>query len=151
MKAQDYTKTIRAKTSARKATQAIDDVGAWWSTSFEGSAERAGDTFGVRFGETFVDFEVTEHSASKIVWHVTRSRLPWLEDKTEWTGTDVIFEISTDGDEAIVQMTHKGLLPTVECFDNCEQGWNFYIGKSLPRLLASGAGLPDSRRAANAD
>ncbi|MCP6770020.1 hypothetical protein NL529_34745, partial [Klebsiella pneumoniae] len=76
------------------------------------------------------DFEVTEHTPSRIVWHVTRSLLPWIEDTTEWTGTNVIFEITAAGDETRVQMTHDGLMPGVECYENCERGWNFYVGKS---------------------
>jgi hypothetical protein len=146
MTSRDYATTFRARTSATKAVAAIDDVGAWWSSSFKGSAQKAGDAFGVRFGETFVDFEVVEHTESKIVWHVTRSLLPWLKDATEWTGTDVVFEVTSDGDETLVQMTHKGLVPTVECYENCERGWNFYVGKSLLQLLTKGEGVPDGRK-----
>jgi hypothetical protein len=145
MKQQDYTKTIRSKASPRETTKQIDRVGAWWTASFTGSAQKVGDTFGVRFGETFVNFQVVEHTDRRIVWQVTDSLLPWLKDRTEWTGTHVVWEITVVGDETTVQMTHEGLVPQVECYENCEKGWNFYVGESLRKLLAEGAGMPDGK------
>jgi hypothetical protein len=150
MKTQDYTRTFQARASVQATLDAIDLVGAWWTTSFEGSAKNRNDTFHVHFGDTFVDFRVVEHTSSRIVWHVTNSRLAWLENANEWTGTDVIWDLTAAGDETRVQMTHRGLLPDVECFENCEKGWNFYVGRSLPRLLSEGQGLPDGRKAEHA-
>ncbi len=49
MRPQDYTTTIRATVSTKKVIDAIDDVGAWWTTSFKGAAKKVGDKFGVRF------------------------------------------------------------------------------------------------------
>ncbi len=145
MSTHDYTTTIHASTSAKNAMEAIDRVGAWWTKSFEGAAEHVGDTFNVRFGDTFVAFEVVAHTDDEIVWHVTDSLLPWLRDKTEWTGTDVVWRVAVEGRETSVQMTHRGLTPTVECYANCERGWDFYVGKSLRKLLVEGEGLPDGR------
>ncbi len=88
MSAQDYTTVIHTSTSAKEAVARIEQVGAWWTTSFQGTADRVGDTFDVRFGDTFVTFEVVEHAENRIVWHVKDSVLPWLRDKSEWTGTN---------------------------------------------------------------
>jgi len=145
MNQQDYTTTIQSRASVRDTIEAIDRVGAWWTTSFQGAAQKPGDTFNVRFGETFVNFTIVEHTATRIVWHVTESRLPWLKDETEWTGTDVIWDVAVAGGETQVQMTHKGLVPQVECFENCKKGWNVYVGESLRKLLAEGQGSPDGK------
>jgi hypothetical protein len=150
MNQQDYTTTIQSPASAKETIEAIDRVGAWWTSSFKGAAQKIGDTFNVRFGETSVTFQVVEHTATRIVWHVTDSLLPWLKDKTEWTGTDVVWEIAIDGDKTKVQMTHKGLLPKVECYEGCEKGWNFYVRESLRKLLVDGEGLPDGKPRAQA-
>jgi hypothetical protein len=40
--------------------------------------------------------------------------------------------------------THIGLTPQVECFDQCEKGWDYFIGESLYKLITEGAGLPDT-------
>ncbi len=146
MNTQDYTATIHASASAKDAVEAIDQVGAWWTSSFDGAAKRVGDTFNVRFGDTFVAFEVVEHTEERVVWHVTDSLLPWLRDKTEWTGTDVVWRVAAEGSATRVEMTHRGLVPTVECYANCERGWDFYVRESLRKLLVEGKGLPDGRK-----
>jgi hypothetical protein len=145
MKTQDYTTTIQVSTSTKNTIEAIDRVNAWWTASFEGSAHRPGDTFTVRFGDTFVVFEVAQHAEDRIVWHVKESLLPWLRDKSEWTDTDVVWQLTARGGETMVQMTHEGLVPSVECYSTCERGWDFYVGKSLRQLLTEGAGLPDAK------
>lgn len=150
MNDRDYAKSIQVSVSPKKALEAIDDVAAWWTKSFNGAARRVGDTFNVHFGDTSVDFEVVEHSDERIVWHVTRSHLPWLKDKTEWTGTDVVFQLTPDERDTTVHMMHRGLLPTVECYANCQRGWDFYVGRSLHKLLVEGTGLPDGRVGENA-
>jgi hypothetical protein len=41
-------------------------------------------------------------------------------------------------------MTHIGLVPGVECYEDCKKGWNFYVGESLFRWMTEGKGLPGS-------
>jgi hypothetical protein len=45
--------------------------------------------------------------------------LNFTEDETEWTGTDITFDISALGDKTEVRFTHVGLVPEFKCFDNC--------------------------------
>ncbi len=147
MTKQDYRLSISAPVSALDAYNKIACVSEWWAKDFEGSARNFGDVFTVRFGEgfggTFVDFKITEAvPGSKVVWHVTNCYLPWLKDKTEWNGTDVVFEVSASQSETTVTMTHEGLVPEVECFDSCIQGWNRYFGQSFRQFLTDGHGMP---------
>jgi len=144
---QDYRLSISAPVSASDAYNKIARVSEWWAKGFEGSARNSGDVFTVRFGETFVDFQVTEAVPdSKVVWHVTNSYLPWLQDKTEWNDTDVVFEVSASHGETTVTLTHEGLVPEVECFEGCVQGWNRYFGESLRQFLIDGCGMPNTVR-----
>lgn len=143
MTKQDYRISISALVSASEAYDKISRVSEWWATDFEGSARNFGDLFTVRFGETYVDFKITEAvPGSKVVWHVTNCYLPWLKDKTEWNGTSVVFEVSTRESETTVTMTHEGLVPEVECFEACEQGWNHHFGESMKQFLTDGHGMP---------
>ena len=144
---QDYRLSVSAPVSASDAYNKIARVSEWWAKDFDGSARNLGDTFTVRFGaafgETFVDFKITEAvPGSKVVWHVTNSYLPWLQDKTEWNDTDVVFKVSASQSETTVTMTHEGLVPEVECFDSCVQGWNQYFGQSFRQFLIDGYGIP---------
>lgn len=148
----DYNCTIRAAISAKDAFDKIARVSEWWAKAFEGSARNRGDIFTVRFGgnasaqhggQTFVDFVISEVVPdSKIVWQVTNCYLPWLENKTEWTGTRVVWELSTSNGTTTVHMTHHGLNPTVECYGACEKGWNGHIQKGLLQFLEGGSGMP---------
>jgi len=143
MNQQNYQCSIAADFTPAEAFEAISRVNNWWAKNFEGSAEKLNDVFTVRFGETFVTFQVTECiPGEKVAWLVTDCYLPWLNDKTEWNGTTVMFEISPLGDETQVTMTHIGLTPEVECFDACEAGWNEHFGESLLKLLTEHAGVP---------
>ena len=143
MKTEDFNCRITANVRAEQAMQAISHVQLWWAKDFAGSAEKAGDVFKVKFGETFVDFKITEFVRdARIVWTVTDCYLPWQNDKTEWTGTNVIFEIATNGGESTINFTHQGLVPEVECYEMCIKGWTGYVTGSLLNLLTTGVGQP---------
>lgn len=139
----DYTCSIQAPVSANEAYDKIAHVSEWWAKNFEGSARKLGDTFTVRFGETFVNFKISEAVPdSKIVWEVANCSLPWLQDKTEWNGTSVAWEISPSNGTTTVTITHRGLVPGAECYSVCEKGWNGHVQKSLLQFLNGGKGMP---------
>lgn len=138
----DYKKAFKSNATAKDAYNAIANVSDWWTSSFKGSAKNLNDSFGVTFGKTRVDFKVIEAVPySKLVWDVTDCYLDWLNNKTEWTGTKIVWNISEEKNATSVEMTHVGLVPGIECFKDCEAGWNQYVGESLPSLLAEGKGL----------
>jgi hypothetical protein len=144
MTQKDYTATISAKITAKEAIDRISRVPDWWTKGFTGVSEKAGDTFTVRFGETFVDFRVTEVIPEKcIVWQVTDCNLYFVPHKKEWNSTRVVWDVSSDKGLTSVRMTHVGLVPEHQCYENCEKGWNFYVTESLRKLLTENKGLPD--------
>ena len=143
MKKENYSCSLTANTTASQATKGISNVCGWWAKNFEGSAQKAGDIFTVRFGETFVTFTVAELiPGKKIVWHVKDCFLHWQNDKTEWTGTDVVFDIAEKNNATQINFTHIGLVPEVECYQTCIKGWHQYVKESLPKLLMEHKGLP---------
>lgn len=144
MEQQNYQSSIAADFTPGEAFDSINQVNEWWAKNIEGSTKKLNDVFTVNFsGGTYVTFKVTESEpAEKVAWHVTDCYLPWLKDKTEWTGTTVVFEISALGDKTQVTMTHVGLVPEVECYAGCEAGWNKHFKGSLFKLLTEQAGIP---------
>ena len=69
--------------------------------------------------------------------------LHWLKDKKECKGTDVLWEIVPMKGATEILMTHIGLKPGIECFEDCTVGWNHYVKESLFKLLNEGKGVPD--------
>jgi len=140
----DYHSSIRANIPARQAFENINKVSAWWAKNFEGRAQALNDVFTVTFGTTFVTFRITEMVPDKwIVWQVEDCHLPWLKDKKEWNHTRVVWEItSSKNNSTQIDMTHVGLVPGIECYAQCEKGWDRHIKESLFKLLTEQKGLP---------
>jgi hypothetical protein len=131
--------------SAELAYAAISNVKGWWIRETEGPTSALGDSFTVNFNKegAFVRFTVTEAKpGSRYVWHVEDCFLPWFADKTEWNGTDVIFDIAATKGGSSVAMMHRGLTPEVECYTMCNAGWEGHVMKSLYKLISEGAGTP---------
>jgi len=140
---QSYHNTIVVNSSIEEVFEKISNVSAWWAQNFEGSAKNLGDIFTIRFGETSVTFKLSEViPGKKVAWHVIDCHLPWLSNKTEWTGTTVVFEASEKNNAVEVEMTHLGLVPAAECYADCEQGWGHYIKGSLFKFITEGEGTP---------
>jgi hypothetical protein len=144
MRNQDFNCSITANVAAEEAMEAVSKVAEWWAKDVTGVAEKLNDEFTVHFsGGSFVKFKITEFvPETRVVWAVTNCYLPWLNDKTEWTGTNVIFAISTENNLTAIHFTHQGLVPQVECYDMCVKGWTQYIAGSLLKLLTESVRQP---------
>jgi hypothetical protein len=143
----DFSATLLVDQTPEEAFNAINNVRGWWSQNVSGNSKSLNDLFSVKFGETFVDFKIVESvSEKKIVWQITDCNLHWLTDKKEWKDTQIVWEIISIGDSTEVVMTHIGLIPEIECFENCRKGWDFFIKESLYKLLTEGKGLPDKAK-----
>lgn len=118
-------------------------INAWWTTDVEGAASRTNDIFTIRFDNTFKTFRVEEINPEKIIWKCIDAHIDVaaIENKTEWQGTKIIWEIALAGTSTQVNMIHYGLTPSFECYEICEQGWIQFIG-SLNSLITTGKGMP---------
>lgn len=140
MEKKNYHTTIVVNASQEEALKKISQV-IWWKKDFRGTAEKLNDKFSVPFGElngeqSFVDFVVSELVPNKrIAWKVTDSNLPWFNDKKEWNGTEVVFDLFPDQGKTRIAFTHVGLVPGVECYEACESGWNGHITKDLLNFI----------------
>ncbi|HEY4286500.1 MAG TPA: SRPBCC domain-containing protein [Puia sp.] len=146
MQSKNFHRTIAVNASAEEAMEKISQVNLWWHTAFSGKAGKLNDTFRIPMGKegiSFVDFQVTEWVPNKrVVWKVTDSYLEWFKDKTEWNGTEVVFDISEKDNITQIDFTHVGLIPEVECYPVCEEGWNGHVTNSLVKFIDEGVGYP---------
>ena len=139
----DFASTLVADQTPEQVFNAINNVPAWWSTSFEGSTEKLNDVFTVRFGEVYITSKVTELvPGKKIVWLVLDCNKPWLKNTKEWNGTRMSWDITRKGDQTHLQFIHLGLQPEIECFEVCSNAWSEYLQKSLHQLITAGTGKP---------
>jgi hypothetical protein len=69
--------------------------------------------------------------------------LNFVEDKSEWKGTKITFEIEKRGDKTEVRFTHVGLVPAHECYGTYSNAWVSSINGSLRSLITTGKGQPN--------
>ena len=144
MKNGNFHRTITVKASAEEAIREISHVNLWWAKNFKGKAEKQNDKFSVQFGNTFVNFQVSELVPNKkVTWKVTDCNLHWIEAKKEWKGTELVFEVFEKENVTHIDFTHIGLVPGIECYSDCEAGWNGHITNSLVKLINEGKGTPE--------
>jgi uncharacterized protein YndB with AHSA1/START domain len=147
MKDQNFTATFTVDQSPKQVFDAINNVRGWWSENIEGSTTNLGDQWTYRYKDAHrCTMKITEMAPNKkVVWHVLDNYFNFTQDKTEWKGTDVVFEIAKKGDKTEVRFTHVGLVSAYECYDVCSNAWGSYVNGSLRNLIATGKGKPNPK------
>lgn len=152
------TATMTIDRTPEQVFEAITNVRGWWSENlighsaalhdefvFTDDSEFAGQTVRAGRGLRFARFQITEFAPDQqVVWHVVDS--DFINDRDEWTDTDVIFDLTTDAQGTTLHFTHDGLNSAESaCFEACSRAWTFFITESLPQLLTTGTGQPITR------
>ncbi len=147
MTAKGFTTSFSVDQSPQEVFEAITDVRGWWSGEIEGSTDQLGARFTYRYKGLHRSTQtITELlPGRKVVWHVSDAQLNFVSDKTEWNGTDIVFEIARKGGRTELRFTHVGLVPGFECYGDCSGAWGFYINESLRRLITTGKGEPNAK------
>jgi len=145
MNSRDYTTTFTVDQTPEAAFAAINNVRGWWSEEIEGSTDKLGEEFKYHYKDLHrCTMKITDLiPGKKVAWLVLDNYFSFTKDKTEWTGTYIIFDISRKGDKTEVRFTHQGLVPEYECYEACSDGWGTYINGSLRDLITAGKGQPN--------
>ena len=132
---ESFTQTIQVSQRPHVVFARLRDVSRWWGgPDLAGRTAEAGDEFTIIHGDAHYSKQrVTEVVPySRIVWLVTESKLNWLQkDKFEWTGTQMIFEITAEGGSTRLRFTHEGLTCSKESYARCADGWTMVITEWL--------------------
>lgn len=142
---ESFTIAFTVPQTPAQAFAAIQNVRGWWSEGVEGDTARLGDEFAYRFK----DLHRSRHALTevipgeKMVWRVLDAELTFVNDRDEWRGTEMVFDIARKDDQTEVRFTHRGLRPAFECYGACSGAWGRYVGKSLKALIETGRGAPD--------
>jgi hypothetical protein len=142
-----YTTAITVDQSPEEVFNAINNVRGWWSEEVEGKTNKLNEEFFYHYKDVHLSkMEIVELIPNqKIVWFVKDNYFNFVEDKTEWRGTKIVFDISKKGDKTQLVFTHHGLVPGYECYDVCKDAWTGYIQGSLKNLITTGKGQPNSK------
>ncbi len=141
---QNFTTGFTVDQTPEEVFAAINNVRGWWTGEIDGGTDNLGDEFTYRYEDIhYSKQKLTEVIPNqKVVWLVEDARLNFVEDKSEWKGTQIIFEVSKKGDKTELRFTHAGLVPKYECFNDCSSAWSSLINDSLRGLITTGKEQP---------
>jgi hypothetical protein len=145
MTRKDFSVTIKVSQSPEQVFDAVNNVRGWWSANIEGPTDR----LGAQFEFHHLDMHRSTHKITqfvpgkKVAWHTPKASINFVTDKSEWDGTEIIFDIERKGAKTELRFTHVGLVPAIECYGGCSEAWGFYIRDSLKALIETGKGQPE--------
>lgn len=138
----DILHRVGVKSSVEQVYSALttrDGLAGWWTTDTQGDSQ-VGGVLRFRFhvdGREIggFDMKVLElHPSARVLWEV-------VDGPAEWVGTTVSFDLTQDGDYAIVLFEHAGWKEPVEFMHHCSTKWATFL-MSLKALIETGRGAP---------
>src|SRR5438132_9226124 len=116
MTTRDFTTSFTVDQSPDEVFRAINDARGWWSAGIEGETDRLGGQFDYRYKDMHTStHRITEYvPGRKVVWDVPRASINFVKDKSEWTGTRIVFDIARKDGKTELRFTHVGLVPALQ-------------------------------------
>jgi len=143
-KSKDYTASFTVDQTPEEVFKAINNVRGWWSGEVTGDTDKLGAEFTYRVEGVHRSKQKIAKlvAGQQVVWRVVDAELTFTKDKSEWKGTEIVFEIAKKGDKTEVRFTHVGLVPAYECYSNCSNAWGLLVKGNLRRLVETGEVQP---------
>jgi len=144
MENENFATSFLVNQTPEEVFNAINNVRGWWSGEIEGDTDKLNAEFTYRVPDMhYSKQKIMEFiPGKKVVWHVFDASLSFVKDKSEWKGTDIVFEITKKGVKTEVHFTHKGLIPDFECYNDCSNAWSMLINGNLRQLITIGKAQP---------
>lgn len=122
------------------ALSTVEGVAGWWTKETRGVSKSGGEIevrfltpSGKEIGSMTMEVMALDPN-KKVHWR-------FKSGPAEWIGTDVIFNLSQDGDYTIVLFAHKNWREAVEFTAHCSMKWAIFM-LSLRDLVETGKGKP---------
>jgi hypothetical protein len=145
MSTKNYTATFTVDKTPQEVFDAINNVRGWWSGDIEGKTDKLGAEFTYRYEDMHRSTQkITEFvPGQRVVWHIVESQLTFAKDQAEWTGTDVVFDITEKDHKTKLTFTHVGLVPQFDCYESCSDAWGTLVTVNLRNLITTGEAQPN--------
>ena len=138
---ENFTYSFKSSKTPEEIFHVLLDIGQWWSGQYgeviNGRSQKVNDEFTFNAGGEahYSKQKLIELIPDKrVVWQVVESKLDFLDNTGEWTGTSFRFDISSEGKLTMVSFTHNGLVPQIECYTECSKGWAKYLNALKHKL-----------------
>ncbi len=137
----NFTSTFFVNQKPSEVFNAINNVRGWWQGEIVGNTENINDEFTYQMKDVhFSEQKIVESIPNqKVVWLITDSKLKFT-NPSEWTGTQIVFEITQINNKTQIRFTHIGLVPAFECYGGCSWAWGELMQQSLHSLITTGKG-----------
>lgn len=117
-----------------EALTTVDGLASWWTTDTHGDGNPGG-VLEFRFLPGGFDMKVLDaQPAERVLWEV-------IDGPEEWIGTQIVWDLRTEGDFTIVMFAHEGWRERVDFMHHCSTKWAIYL-MSLKSYLETGKGAP---------
>lgn len=143
----DFSTQLWLKQPAHDVFQAISRVRDWWSQEIEGDTDRLQGIFLYHYRDVHrCKIKIVEYVPdSLVVWEVLENHFSFVDDKSEWVGNRMRFDITEEAGGTMLRFRQEGLVPRYACYQVCEEAWTNYIQNSLHNLITTGQGQPNLR------
>ncbi|MDE5492776.1 SRPBCC domain-containing protein [Elizabethkingia meningoseptica] len=144
-----YSTEFYVSQTPHECFQAIKNFRGWWSEDIEGVTDKLNETFfyhykDIHLSKLKLSDEVPD---KKLVYDVVDNQFSFTQNKNEWRGTKLVFEVSEHNGKTKVKFTHDGLISEEECYEVCTDAWGNYINNSLQHFISTGRGEPNPKEA----
>ena len=122
------------------ALSTVEGLAGWWTTHTTG-VSAVGET--IHFEFLAQDGERLGGMGMHVLALLPDMQVSWrcTEGPEEWLGTDIVFNLSQEGDYSIVRFSHENWREAVEFTAHCSTKWAVFL-LSLKALVETGAGRP---------
>lgn len=124
----------------------------WWTQDCDVQT-KLGGSIKLRFGPNHKEMRIERLEPGREVrWLCTGAHIAVgeLTHRDEWVGTQLVIHLTPQGNgRTRLDFEHIGLLPALECYSLCSDGWRHFLG-SLQQFAKSGRGTPYELETADA-
>lgn len=139
----DYSASISSHLPPPRIYRIItEEMSKWW-TPMSAKFLRPGDVARTNFGaQSYWVFKANvlkEYDFIELICCEANHIHQGLSEniRQEWLNTKLQFKISGEGNNTIIDFTHAGLVPELECFEVCREGWDHFFAGCLKKYLDS--------------